>query len=305
MSPEFPEVLAPGGQALAVLGIYETRSAAYDRALVISAMELPHWILRQENGFALCVRPADAPGAAEEVVRFEAEGLARATEPAPSLPEVAHSPVSLYVPAWIMAGFFLLQARLPPWWENGGAADSPAIRHGETWRTLTALTLHADLSHLGANLAAGLVCAGFLLPIFGSGWTWMLILLTGALGNALNAWGPPDHISIGASTAVFGALGLLVAAQCTERVLARRSIRPREILLPLGAGLGLLGYLGVGDAQTDYTAHLFGMLWGLPLGAGAVALRLGERTPRWLQIALAWLAPLLLAAAWICAAARR
>ena len=37
-------------------------------------MELPHWILRQESGFALCVRPQDASEVAEEIVRFEAEG---------------------------------------------------------------------------------------------------------------------------------------------------------------------------------------------------------------------------------------
>ena len=298
VSQEFPGALTPEGQPLSVVGVYPLRTAAYDRALVISAMSLPHWILRQEGGFMLCVRPRDAAAAAEELARFELEGGARAPASPPVLPVVAHSSVSLHVSVWLLAGFFLAQTKLPARWQNGGVADSLAIRHGEVWRTVTALTLHADLSHLGANLAAGLVCAGFLLPIFGAGWTWMLILLTGALGNELNAWGPPDHLWLGASTAVFGALGLLVAAQCTERILARREILLREILLPLGAGLGLLGYLGVGDAQTDYTAHLFGMLCGLPLGICAVMCRAGERTPRWVQLSLAWLAPLLLAAAW-------
>ena len=51
---------------------------------------------------------------------------------------------------------------------------------GEWWRAFTALTLHADIGHLGANLAAGLVYAAFLLPIFGSGWTWLFIVLAGA-----------------------------------------------------------------------------------------------------------------------------
>jgi len=270
---------------------------------VVAAMEAPHWVLRREQEFALCVEPASAAEVAEELERFEAE---RTDSPAPAAAETTagFSTISLFVCGWILGGLYAVEVAGPQWWTERGTASSRAIMGGEWWRTFTALTLHADLGHLGANLAAGLVYAAFLLPILGSGWTWLFIVLAGAAGNWLNAWGHRDveHLSIGASTAVFAALGILVAAQCAMRTLALRQVRAREFLLPVGAGLGLLAYLGVGDQQTDYMAHFFGLLAGAPFGAAGVWLRLGTRTPRWAQAVLAWSAAGLMALCWRLAA---
>jgi len=294
----------PNGRTLAVVGVYPARTDVYDRSLVVAAMEMEHWVLRSGEEFALCVEPARAAEVAAELARFEAERAAKpAAESAPAAP-AKHSIISLYVCGWIMCAFYGIQVAGPRWWEDRGTASSRAIMAGEWWQAFTALTLHAGLGHLGANLAAGLVYAAFLLPILGAGWTWLFIVLAGGLGNWLNAWGHRDieHLSIGASTSVFAALGILVAAQCATRALAVRQVRMREFLLPVGAGLGLLAYLGVGDQQTDYTAHFFGLLAGMPFGAAGVWWRLGTRTPRWVQVLLAWCAPALLAACWWLAA---
>jgi membrane associated rhomboid family serine protease len=296
---------AEDGRPLAVVGSYPTRTGAYDRSLVVSAMAVPHWILRRTEGeFALCVELARAPEVAEELRRFEAERADRGALPPATAGFAPYSAISLYACVWIMSGLYALQASGPKWWEDRGAASSRAIMAGAWWQAFTALTLHADLSHLGANLAVGLVYAGFLLPVLGSGWTWLFIVLAGGAGNWLNAWGYRDveHLSIGASTSVFAALGMLVAAQCAIRTLAVRAVRAREFLLPVGAGLGLLAYLGVGDQQTDYMAHFFGLLAGAPFGAAGVWLRLGTRTPRLLQALLAWCAAGLLALCWWLAA---
>ena len=91
---------------------------------------------------------------------------------------------------------------------------------------------------------------------------------------------------------------MLVSAQCTMRSLALRTVRAREFLLPIGAGLGLLAYLGVGDQQTDYMAHFFGLVAGAPFGAVGIWLRLGTRTPARAQAALACSAVGLLALSW-------
>jgi len=299
----FPEIAGADGRSLAIVGIYPTRTGAYDRSLVVSAMEAPHWILRHEGQFALCVEPRNAPAVAAELARFESERAATPL-PVPELPPARYSSISLYLAGWTLAVFHAIQVKSPAWWEDRGTASSRAIMAGQWWRAFTALTLHADLSHLTANIATGLLFAAFLLPIFGSGWTWLFIVLAGAAGNWFNAWGyrNVEHFSIGASTAVFAALGLLVAAQCAIRALALRTIRPREFLLPLGAGLGLLAYLGVGDQQTDYMAHFFGLLAGLPFGLAGVYLHLGTRTPPLLQAILAWSAPVLLTLCWTIAA---
>jgi len=293
------------GRLLAVVAIYPTRTAAYERSLVVAAMEIPHWVLRREEAFALCVEPERVAEVAEELRRFEAEesGRSRAV-PAPAVAVVPHSTISLYVCVWILCGLYGVETSGPKWWLERGTASSQAIMRGEWWQAITALTLHADIGHLGANLAAGLVYAAFLLPLMGAGWTWLFIVLAGGVGNLMNAWGHRDaeHLSIGASTAVFAALGLLVAAQCTLRTLAVRHVRMREFLLPVGAGLGLLAYLGVGDQQTDYTAHFFGLVAGVPFGVVAVSLRLGTRTPRWVQSLLAWCAAGVVGVCWWLAA---
>jgi membrane associated rhomboid family serine protease len=303
----FLEMTGEDGRTLAVVGVYATRTDAYDRSLVVSAMEVPHWVLRREEGFALCVAHAQASAVAEELGRFEVERAERAAMPVIEIETAKYSTVSLYVCGWILGGLYAAQVVGPEWWFGSGTASSQAIMHGEWWQAFTALTLHADLGHLGANVAAGLVYAGFLLPVLGAGWTWLFILLAGGAGNWLNAWGHRDmeHLSIGASTAVFAALGMLVAAQCALRTLAVRAVRVREFLLPVGAGLGLLAYLGVGDAQTDYMAHFFGLVAGVPFGVAGVWLRLGTRTPRWAQFALAWSAAALLGTCWWLAALHR
>jgi membrane associated rhomboid family serine protease len=292
------------GRSLAVVGTYPTRTDAYDRSLVVAAMELPHWVLRREEQFALCVEPGHAAAVAEELARFEAERAERPAAPAPAVPSAKYSTLSLYACVWIMSGFYAIQVAGPKWWLDRGTASSHAIVRGAWWQAFTALTLHADLGHLGANLAAGLVYAGFLLPLLGAGWTWLFIVLAGGAGNWINAWGYGDagHLSIGASTSVFAALGILVAAQCTLKALAVRAVRPRDLLLSIGVGLGLLAYLGAGDQQTDRTAHLFGLLAGVPFGVAGIGLRLGARTPRLLQIVLAWVAVALLALCWRLAA---
>jgi membrane associated rhomboid family serine protease len=296
----FPEMTGANGRTLSVVGIYPTRTDAYERSLVIAAMETPHWVLRRDAEFALCVEPGRAVEVAAELARFEAERMEGPPAPPVEIAPARYSTISLYGCAWILSGLYAVELAGPSWWEDRGTASSRAIMAGEWWQAFTALTLHADLGHLGANLAAGLIYAGFLLPIFGSGWTWFFIVLAGGAGNWLNAWGyrNVEHLSIGASTSVFAALGILVAAQCTMRALALRAVRAREFLLPVGAGLGLLAYLGVGDQQTDYMAHFFGLLAGVPFGVAGVWLRLGARTPRLAQAALAWLAVGVLAVCW-------
>jgi membrane associated rhomboid family serine protease len=303
------EIMEEDGRSLVVVGLYWTRTEAYDRSLVVAAMGMPHWVLKREGMFALCVEPGRAGEAIEELRRFEAEGGGeKVTTPEPELEAAPHSTISLYAFVWIMGGFYSIQVAGPKWWLDRGTASSREIMQGQWWETFTALTLHGDLGHIVANVVTGLVYAGFLLPLLGAGWTWMFIVMAGGIGNWLNAWGhrSEEHLSIGASTAVFAALGMLMAAQCTLRALAVRRIRLREFLVPVGAGLGLLAYLGVGEPQqqVDYTAHLFGLLAGVPLGVAGIWWRLGTRTPRWAQALLAWAALGLVGVCWWLAAKR-
>jgi len=295
---------------LVQIGCYLRQDQAEERGLVILALQRPYWILEDEGLYCLYVDGADAADATAELEKYETEREAKIekdrqkwiTEQTPARAGLR----SLYGFAWFMLLFFALQAIQGNSWINLGQADSRGILQGELWRPLTALTLHADLAHLLANIATGLVFAWALLPLLGTGLTWSGFLLSGFLGNLFNAWFYQDgHRSIGASTAVFGALGVLAAYQAIHSVVQHRRPGWREIFLPLGAGFALLAFLGMGGGEekahnnrVDILAHGFGMLAGLALGALAAWFRLPERTTPALQKALTFAAVLLPVIAW-------
>ncbi len=148
-------------------------------------------------------------------------------------------------------------------WIELGNAHAEKILHGEWWRLITALTLHSGPLHLVSNIALGGIFMVHLCRLLGSGRAWFLVISAGALGNLLNALiQSPEHRSIGASTAVFGAVGLLAAIN----TLHFRKNLWRRWLLPIAAALGLLALLGASGENTDIGAHLFGFISGIGLG---------------------------------------
>ncbi len=153
-------------------------------------------------------------------------------------------------------------------WKLLGNAHAGKIMDGQWWRLATALTLHADWQHLLGNLLIGGIFVSRLCRDLRSGPAWFLILTAGILGNLCNAWlQDPGHRAVGASTAIFGAVGILATI---SMVRYRHNLRPRRRwTLPVAAALGLLAMLGAGGENTDLGAHLFGFLFGLPLGFGA------------------------------------
>ena len=290
-------------QPLTEVGRYRRLAVAREHGLVVAAKEVPHWIEREGEEWVLFVEEGAREAALGELSAFDAEERARPPA-AKLLPAEKIETLSLYVAAWLMGGFFLAQNLAGEAWMERGAAVSEAIlRRGEWWRTVTALTLHGDLAHVSANLVTGLLFAAFVIPHLGSGLTWLGIVLSGALGNAVNAWGyrGQAHASIGASTAVFGALGILVGAEFVSRLGSAHTRSRWQLVLPIGAGLALLAYLGVGDehGNIDFMAHLWGFVAGLPLGALCGWARVKERAPRWLQRGAALGAVALLGGAWM------
>jgi len=132
-----------------------------------------------------------------------------------------------------------------PWFVRG-SANADAILQGEWWRTVTALTLHADAGHVAGNAVLGGLLLTLLARSVGPGLASVLMLLSGATGT----FGAAelirhDFVSIGASTAVFGVLGVLAA-------LPRRS---RRVWMPVLGGLALLALLGT-SKRADVAVHL-------------------------------------------------
>ena len=151
-------------------------------------------------------------------------------------------------------------------WFRAGRVDGVLVRAGEIWRTVTALTLHSGLGHLAGNVVFGALFGLFAGRILGSGVAWFAIIATGALGNLLNTLVlVPDHRSIGASTAVFAALGIVAGYVWRAKLMSQERWVYRNG--PIVGGLALLMYTGTGDENTDIGAHLFGFLCGFGGGA--------------------------------------
>lgn len=182
-----------------------------------------------------------------------------------------------------------------------GAVNSAAVGQGELWRWVTAVGLHADVGHLAANVATGLVVFGLAMARFGAGWAMWCGLMAGVAGNAV-AWllRADPYTGLGASGMVMGGLGML-AGQSAFLLWESRKAR-REVVSGLLGGFLLFVLVGLNPAS-DVLAHAGGFVAGVVLGVG---LALGPprwtRDERWDRLAGA-AAVLLYAAAWALALA--
>lgn len=235
---------------------WRERCAEY--ALVLRAVGIPCEIRPAAEGFELLVRSRDAARASEEIVLYRREN------PHPSdRPAAGHRTLDglncacLYGATILTADLLRRNQVFAPDWLEPGKAQAGLILEGEWWRTVTALTLHADSVHLAGNLVFGLLFAFLAGQRLGWGLALSAMVLAGALGNGLNALiQPAAHSSVGASTAVFAALGLVTAAAWRgwDRLFHR--------WVPIGGGLALLAFLGMEGERTDILAHVAGLLAG-------------------------------------------
>lgn len=260
-----PEDLANGKHAVL------SRRKAKVWGLVLEARKIPFHVAKHGLGWQILVVYSDLDQSLKELRQYEKENRDWPPAPPQGTPLIDNRTTTVWV--LIALGIFFNITQDPPsWisphtldWYDVGNAHAQKIMSGQWWRLVTALTLHADWQHLLGNLLIGGIFISRLSRDLRSGPAWLLILTSGAIGNLVNAWlQSPDHRAVGASTAVFGAVGILAAI---SMVRYRKNLRPRRRwALPVAAALGLLAMLGVGGENTDLGAHLFGFMAGLPLG---------------------------------------
>ncbi len=269
---------------------------AGDWALVLAAAGMEYRLAEREGAFMLLVAPADAPAALAALDAYDAEGAPR---PVPPAPDTGPSALGLLI-GIALAGTFLFTGAVGPGsrWFQAGAADAAAIFHGQVWRAVTALTLHADLLHLVGNVIAAAIFGSAVGRWLGGGAGLFAIAACAVAANLLTAAAHrTDFVSIGASTATFAALGLMAGLQVVRRL--RGETRRLYAWVPLGAGLGLYAMLGVG-AGADTYAHLFGLGMGAAVGTGLALLNV--RAPRAIPQALLALATVAgIAVSWLLA----
>lgn len=254
--------------------VYETRSpqACRERALVLQAINIPYELLELDGLLVLAVDAEVAEEARKQLSLYEKEN--RGWPPVLSqMPRVSSGVIGAmcYATLLVVMHWMVNASALGFDWYVDGRVDGRLMRGGEWWRAVTALMLHADAAHLLGNVVIGAVFGLFAAQLLGQGLAWSLILAGGTFGNIVNVLlQHPIHRAVGASTAVFAALGLLTAYTWMHRRDARFKAAFR--IAPLISGVVLLAYLGTGDARTDIVAHLTGFGCGMLGGVFAAQL---------------------------------
>ncbi len=257
------------------VGTYPTLDEAQERALVALSMGEA---IRVEHGdqpgeFDLQVEPDAAVKISEEIRQYEAESEVF------RYPAIVPSNWAKYPAGWsyyliwalvLIAVFYLQQSNLSLA-DRAASSSIGLMKNGEKWwRPFTALFLHADLGHILGNLSSGALFGMLVSKSIGPLKAWAMILLSGTVGNAITSvlTYPELFTSIGASTAVFGALGILSGIGLVENLREKVSLPWVRVLAPLLAGFVLLGWLGgaAPGSQTDVLGHVFGFSTGVIAG---------------------------------------
>ncbi len=237
-----------------------------ERALVLRAVGIECQLDFRDGFHRVAVPESTLEWARAELASYELEASSPPPEVVPVIPPRpgALSGLIGYAATLLAAAALQTNTAFNVDWLEIGRMQAGLVLQGEWWRTVTALTLHADIAHLFGNLLMGSVIGFFAVRLLGLGLAWTTIVLAGATGNALNAViQGATHNSIGASTAVFAGLGLVSVYSWTRR----RHLRDwAKRTAPLVGGALLLAYTGSGGERTDIVAHLTGFIAGSGFG---------------------------------------
>lgn len=240
------------------------KKTAREYSLLLDSLSIPNNALFRWNSWQIEVDFSDYEKAKSEIAAYEKSGRIEKVHN-----KFAHIRFQKVDWACFCATLILLAAFHVFIYEfdhleliKAGRSSAAAITEGEFFRAVTALTLHGDYKHLFSNIFFGGIVLWALSTMTGTGFALLFALFTGFAGNVMNAFFYGSaHNSIGASTSVFGIIGVLAGLQFFD------SFREKKLgrWIPFGAALGLLAMLGSSE-KSDVLAHLFGFVAGLPAG---------------------------------------
>lgn len=269
------------------------------QTLILSAVGIHSWTVVRGGLFVVVVPEESAALALRHLTEAaqESRPVVAIAKP-PKLHPLAWTGSILYALVMMAVAYAAGIDALGFDWIGGGTLNGAIPATNEWWRVVTALTLHADVGHLLSNLAFGTVFGFLASRALGGGVAWACILIGAMLGNALDAIVmPTEQRSLGASTAVFAALGILSAYAWSQET--QNNLRWAKRLGPLIAGVILLGFLGAGGERTDVIAHVTGFFSGCVLGVALGKIPERRFDSRGLQLAAGAFTLAAIAAAWM------
>jgi len=180
-------------------------------------------------------------------------------------------------------------------WSMGGEASYrlgisgpyPIYGQHQWYRLITAMFLHGGLIHIGFNMMSLMQLGPALEELYGSARFFFLYVVTGAFGFLVSSFPIAflGHYSLGASGALLGLVGALLAVTTKRGGAFMRDLRAR--LISSVAILFVLGFSGMG---LDNAAHFAGLASGFAMGklyADRQPMNVAERRRAY---ALGWLA---------------
>lgn len=148
---------------------------------------------------------------------------------------------------------------------NSGGNFLPATLE-QPWRLITAMFLHGGLIHLGFNMWALWDTGRLAERFYGNGQMLLIYLVSGVAGSMASLFFAASRsVSIGASGAIFGIVGCLLAA-----IFTKSNKLPPELVRSIRSSmLGFVGYslvMGFVVGFIDNAAHIGGLVGGMLMG---------------------------------------
>lgn len=181
-----------------------------------------------------------------------------------AMPAVMLLCVAVWV-ANVVSGMSMMQ---PPADElfRWGANSASAVQAGQWWRMVTAMFLHGGVLHLALNMYALWEAGLMVTRLFGNRGFLVVYFGAGLVGNALSLhFSGQTGVSVGASGAVFGVAGALLAAVIQHRGKFPMG-RSKQMLMSLGLFIFYSLAYGFSRQGIDNAAHVGGLLAGLVAG---------------------------------------
>jgi hypothetical protein len=205
--------------------------------LVLVSQGLSPTVWESPDGLVLSVPEHEVKKAQAGLSAYESENPKKPLE----LAEPVESPnwLSGIVVAALLLLFFSVTTVLSPtlpWFERG-SANAQRILEGELWRTVTALTLHADSVHAVSNAVAAILFVSVVSGMLGVGLSSALVLLAGA------AWFVVDDPASTDGLAALDQAGRRTGVPLKAGAMASDNRRYAAAGLPaIGIGMGMPGY---------------------------------------------------------------
>lgn len=146
-----------------------------------------------------------------------------------------------------------------------GADNPPLVVSGEWWRLFACMFVHAGVVHVALNMWALRVLGPPVEMLFGRWPFAIMYILCGWGGSVASCLWHPAGVSVGASGAIFGLPGVIVAFF----VMHRSQLPPglfRAQMRSMATFLGINLLIGLSIPQIDLAGHAGGLVTGFACG---------------------------------------